>query len=36
METNAMLKAALIQATEQEIFKLVDQLPNLSEGDLKG
>lgn len=35
METNEMLKAALIEATEKEILKLVDQLQSLPEGDLK-
>src|SRR5437764_5136888 len=35
METNETLKAALIQATEQEIVKLVDQLQSLPKGDLK-
>jgi len=35
METNEPLKAALIQATEKEIEKLVDQLQSLPEGDVK-
>jgi hypothetical protein len=35
METNDMLKAALLQAAEQEILKLVDHLRSLPEGDLK-
>lgn len=35
METNETLKVALIQAAEQEIVKLADQLQSLSEGDLK-
>jgi Uncharacterised protein family (UPF0236) len=35
METNETLKAALIQTTEEEILKLIDQLRSLPEGDLK-
>jgi hypothetical protein len=35
METNDTLKAALLQAAEQEIMKLVDHLQSLPEGDLK-
>src|SRR5512146_2363940 len=35
METSETLKAALIQATEQEILNLVNQLQSLPEGDLK-
>jgi hypothetical protein len=35
METNETLKTALIQATEQEILRLIDQLQSLTEGDLK-
>ena len=35
METNETVKRALLQAAEQEIQKLMDQLQSLPEGDLK-
>lgn len=35
METNETLKKALVQEAEKEVLKLMEQLQNVSEGDLK-
>src|SRR6266550_3463001 len=35
METNEKLKMALLQETEQELLKMIDQLETIQEGDLQ-
>jgi hypothetical protein len=35
MKTNETLKKALVQEAEKEVLKLMEQLQNVSEGDLK-
>src|SRR3989440_10533034 len=35
METNEKLKMALLQETEQELLKMIDQLETIKEGDLQ-
>ena len=35
METNEKLKIALLQETEKELLKMIDQLETIQEGDLQ-
>ena len=35
METNEQLKLALVQETEKELLKLIEQLETIQEGDLQ-